>query len=202
MTNITPSFPTWRWLATFAAFPVAGLLGRAVGGPVDELGAALLGGAATGAVLGAAQWLAARRALGGPFAWVAATAVGMSLGLGAGAAAVDFGTELGDLATMGFITGLALGGTQGAALLWQRRVLLARVWGAGMPLLYALGWTVTTLAGVSVEDQFTVFGATGALVVTIISGGLLRRAGYPVPAGTTGLASGSAVQASSANTIR
>jgi hypothetical protein len=32
--------------------------------------------------------------------------------------------------------------------------------------LWALGWTITAAAGVDVEAQYTVFGASGAIVVT------------------------------------
>jgi hypothetical protein len=32
-----------------------------------------------------------------------------------------------------------------------------------MPGLWALGWTVTTVAGIAVSDQFAIFGAFGAI---------------------------------------
>jgi len=41
-------------------------------------------------------------------------------------------------------------------------------------LLWALGWTVTTLVGVAVEDQFSVFGAAGAFTFSALSGVLLN----------------------------
>jgi hypothetical protein len=44
-----------------------------------------------------------------------------------------------------------------------------------MPLLWALGWTITTLAGIPVEDQFTIFGASGAITFSAVSGLLLYR---------------------------
>jgi hypothetical protein len=44
-----------------------------------------------------------------------------------------------------------------------------------MPALWALGWTVTTLAGIDVDRQFTVFGAYGALAFSALSGLLLHR---------------------------
>jgi hypothetical protein len=46
-------------------------------------------------------------------------------------------------------------------------------WAAALPLLWALGWTVTTLAIVTVDEQFTVFGATGAVTFCALSGLLL-----------------------------
>jgi hypothetical protein len=47
--------------------------------------------------------------------------------------------------------------------------------GAAMPLLFGAGWAATTVIGISVEDQFTVFGASGALVFMLLSGLLLAR---------------------------
>ena len=44
-----------------------------------------------------------------------------------------------------------------------------------MPVLFGLGWIATTAIGVSVEDQFTVFGAAGAVLFMLLSGLLLAR---------------------------
>jgi hypothetical protein len=158
------------WTLGFLAFPLAGLAGKAVGGPVDSLTAAIVGGLATGAVIGAGQWLASGRRLA-PARWIPATAIGMGAGLAAGAVAVDFGTSLTDLAVMGAITGLFLGLAQALALAGP--ALQRVMWGASMPVLWALGWTVTTVAGVDVVAQYTVFGATGAITFSALSGLLM-----------------------------
>lgn len=164
---------TWAiWTAGFLAFPIAGLIGAAPLGRVDDPAAALVGGALTGLVLGAGQALASRRRLD-PRRWVPATAIGMGLGLLLGAAAVDYGTSLADLARMGAITGLALGPAQVLAL--PQRTRLRWVWAAAMPALWALGWTITTLGGIAVDEQFTVFGAYGALTFSVLSGLLLHQ---------------------------
>lgn len=42
-----PIFPGWSWAAVALAFPIAGLIGWAVSGPVDAPAAALLGGASS-----------------------------------------------------------------------------------------------------------------------------------------------------------
>jgi hypothetical protein len=44
-----------------------------------------------------------------------------------------------------------------------------------MPLLWALGWTVTTVGGIAVDRQFAVFGAYGAITFMALSGILLDR---------------------------
>jgi len=151
------------------------LIGWAIGGHVDGVGPALLGGVITGAGLGAAQWFAARGGFGDWRAWVGVSAVAYGLGLAAGAALVDYGTELGSLAAMGAITGIVLGAGQGAVLSLSGRQRLAVAWGVGMPVMLAIGWSVTTLGGIDVDEQFTIFGAFGAIVFTLLSGLLFAR---------------------------
>jgi hypothetical protein len=167
-------FPGWRWMVVWPAFPVAGLIGWAIGGRVDSVGAALVGGALTAAGLAAAQWWAANSALGPPAAWIGASAVGYAVGLAAGAALVGYDTDLGALAVMGLVSGAALGAAQGLVLA-RRRLALALAWALAMPALFALGWSVASVTGIGVDDQFTVFGAGGALVFTLLSGLLLAR---------------------------
>lgn len=185
----TPGAPTmglrpWLiWTAGFLSFPLAGLAGPAVAGRVDDPMAALVGGLVTGGVIGAAQGLASSRRL--PLIrWMFATAVGMGLGLLLGAVAVGYGTSLGDLAAMGAITGLLLGAAQAAVLPTDRRK--RAVWAIAMPVLWATGWTVTTLAGINVEQAFTVFGATGAVTFSALSGALLHRLLPILPTFTSG----------------
>jgi hypothetical protein len=143
----------WSWLiwtAGFLAFPIAGVAGGAVAGRVDDPIAALVAGVITGAVIGAGQWLVSRGRL--------RTVVG-------------FKTSLADVAVMGAVTGLALGVAQTLALPARARYRWA--WAAAIPLLWALGWVVTTLAGIPVEEQFTIFGASGAVTFSALSGLLL-----------------------------
>jgi hypothetical protein len=169
-----PSFlRTWLiWTAGFVAFPVAGLAGTAVAGRVDSPVAALLGGAVAGLVVGLGQVVVSSRRLD-PRWWIPATAIGMGLGLLLGAAVVDYRTSLADLALMGALTGLVLGVTQAIAL--PRETHLRWAWAAALPFLWALGWTTTTLGGIAVDEQFTIFGAYGAVTFAALSGLLLHR---------------------------
>jgi hypothetical protein len=48
-------------------------------------------------------------------------------------------------------------------------------WATAMPVLFALGWSATTAGGISVDNQFTVFGAYGAVVFMLLSGLVLSR---------------------------
>jgi hypothetical protein len=77
--------------------------------------------------------------------------------------------SIGALAVMGLISGAVLGGAQGLVLAKQGRGL-AVPWALAMPVIFALGWCASTGIGVDVDDQFTVFGAAGALVFTLLSG--------------------------------
>ncbi|GAA4861038.1 hypothetical protein ACFQ34_24510 [Pseudonocardia benzenivorans] len=179
------AFP-WRrlgiWTLGFLAFPLAGILGGVVG-PVDDPASALVGGAVTGLVLGAGQ-SAASLGLLRPVRWIPATTVGMAAGLVLGAAAVGYRTTLADLALMGLLTGIPLGVAQAAALPADLRHRIG--WAILVPLLWALGWTVTTLVGVDVESGYTIFGSTGAVTVTVLAGlallPLLRRGTRPTGA--------------------
>jgi hypothetical protein len=160
------------WTAGFLAFPIAGLAGTAVAGRVDDPLSALSGGAVAGLVLGAGQSLASRGRLD-IRKWAPATASGMGLGLLLGAAAVGYQTALGDLVLMGALTGLVLGPAQ--ALVLPRGTRTRWLWVAAVPPLWALGWTATTLGGIDVDKQWTIYGAYGAITFSALSGLLLFR---------------------------
>ena len=168
------------WTAAFVSFPIAGIAAQAAAGRINDAVAALAGGLIAGAVVGTGQWLAARRLLGDPLAWIAATAAGMGIGLLAGAWAVGYGTSVGELAVMGAITGVPLGAAQ--AFLLRGRLARSWVWAAAVPVLWALGWTVTAAAGVGVNSQYAVFGAFGAITFMALSGVLLDRLRAATPA--------------------
>src|SRR4051812_26305724 len=72
----------WRRLATFLAFPPAGLLAVEPVGAADPPPRALLAGAVAGLVIGAVEALVLRRGL----RWALMTAAGLAAGLAAGVA--------------------------------------------------------------------------------------------------------------------
>ena len=160
------------WTVGFLAFPIAGILADAVTGRINDFSSALVGGMVAGAVIGTGQWLVARRLLEAQ-TWIPATALAMGIGLAIGAWVVGYGTSLGELVLMGAITGIPLGAAQ--AYLLRDRLANAWVWAAAVPLLWALGWTVSTFIGVSVDNQFAIFGASGAITFMALSGVLLDR---------------------------
>ena len=168
------------WTAAFVSFPIAGIAAGLAVGRINDAIAALVGGLIAGAVIGTGQWLAARRLLGDPLAWIAATAAAMGIGLLAGAWAVGYGTSVGELALMGAITGVPVGAVQ--AFLLRDRVARSWAWAAAMPLLWALGWAVTTAAGIGVDRQYAVFGAFGAITFMALSGVVLDGLRAATPA--------------------
>ena len=169
------------WVATLLAFPLAGLAARAVVGPVDAVWTAALAGAIAGAVIGAAQWLALRR-IGADLRWIAATAVGLAVGLALAFAIFGYGDSVGDLAVVGAVSGLGVGIAQwwllrafvGGSLVW--------LWVPASAVFWALGWTVTTAIGVDPDQRWAVPGLSGSTTLTVLLGGvlwILARPGQP-----------------------
>jgi Domain of unknown function (DUF4386) len=93
----------------------------------------------------------------------------MAAGLTAGAALVDYGISRGDLVLMGAVTGVGVGVLQ-ALVLARSRVSGAFWWAIANPPAWALGWLVTSYVITrNVQDQFTNFGASGALVFGLLT---------------------------------
>jgi len=159
----------WAWpVAALLGFPIGGWIANVVVGPVDSVGAALAGGLLAGAVVGSAQWLALKQVV--PWTWIAATSLGMAVGLAVGAAVVDYGIDRGDLMLMGAVTGLGVGGLQ--ALVLARRGLSGAAWWAAVnPPAWALAWLVSSyvISG-NVKERFTNFGASGTLLYALLTG--------------------------------
>ncbi len=157
-----------RWMISFAGFPLGGFLAMILTGPVDSTTSALAGGLVTGAVLGLVQAWALRLDRRQLAAWTLATAFGLAAGLTLGASIVDFGTGMGDLALQGAVTGAVVGLAQ-AVVLRSRAGDVALAWPMYLAATYALGWVITTAGGIAVEDQFTTFGAYGALAAALLT---------------------------------
>jgi hypothetical protein len=69
---------------------------------------------------------------------------------------------------MGACTGLAIGLAQAAVL--PASAVRRAVWAGVTPLLWALGWLITSQVIVDVDAQYATFGASGALVATLLGG--------------------------------
>ena len=97
--------------------------------------------------------------------WIPATAAGLGVGLAVGAALVSYRTDITSLVVMGAVSGLGVGIAQGAMLGNTKRML---GWTAATAALWAVGWATTTAGGISVDQQFVVFGAYGAIASTFL----------------------------------
>lgn len=158
------------WLPTFLGFPLGGLAASLTVGPVQTPLEALVGGALAGAIIGVAQWLALHSLYGVRPVWVLSTAFGLSFGLGLGVALVGTATDTLTLAARGFVTGLGVGAAQAFAL----RTLSFPAWTLAVALLWALAWPITELViADSIGNGYAVFGASGALFFTLMSGAVL-----------------------------
>ena len=105
--------------------------------------------------------------------WIPATAVGMAVGLAAGAALVDYGISRGDVVLIGALTGLGVGVLQ-ALVLARHQIPNAWWWALANPPAWALGWLVTSyVITTNVKEQFVVFGGSGAIVYGLLTLALL-----------------------------
>ena len=171
MPSIAPhrSLTRWaRWLGTFVGFPLAGVVARAVGGDIDAAGAAALGGLVGGAVLGAAQATIGGLAPEDRVRWIGATAIGLAVGLTAGASAVGYRTDATSLVVMGAVSGAAVGLAQAVAI--PMRGLDRFLWAIATPILWGGGWWITAQVIVDAERHHAMFGSSGALAVSALAG--------------------------------
>ena len=163
--------PWWRWMLTALAFPPAGYVAWLLAGHVDSASAAALAGVVTGAVLGLGQWLLLRRR-GVTLRWASATAVAFGIGLTVGAAVVGYETDRVSLAVMGAVSGVAVGIAQAHAVRSSMSAVLT--WGGTTGALWALGWVISSFV-IDPADQWTIFGASGAIVVTLVQSTFIER---------------------------
>jgi hypothetical protein len=160
-----------RWLPTFLGFPTGGYLAFATVGSLDDPVSAAVGGLLTGAVIGAGQWLALRsRGIGRR--WIAYTAAAMAGGSALAATLTGAGTELADVMLLGLASGAAVGAAQATLLASGWRA--AATWTAVSAAGWSLAWPVSATI-IDIERGWYVFGSSGALLVTVITGLALRR---------------------------
>jgi hypothetical protein len=157
-----------RWMLSFAGYPLGGYAAYLLIGRVDSIGSALAGGLLTGIILGAVQAWAMGPTRTRPLAWILGTGAGLMTGVAVGAAMVDYETDLRSLVVQGAVCGALVGVAQGA-LLYRRLGVLVMMWPLFLGGAFALGWAVTTSAGIDVDQQFTIFGSSGALVVALLT---------------------------------
>ena len=100
--------------------------------------------------------------------WIGATAAGLAGGLTVGAAAVGFDTDTASLIAMGAISGFGVGIAQALSVPMGLRDRV--LWALATPVLWVGGWAITSQVIVDAERQHAVFGASGALAVSLVAG--------------------------------
>ena len=177
MAIIPKSDAAWRfwagWGLAFLGFPLGGLAATALVGGVTTPLEGAIGGAATGAVIGLAQWLALRQRLGLTPWWIATTAAGMGAGLALGIALFGADTAGITLPLRGLVTGAGIGIAQFALL--RGHTPRALVWPFVVAGGWAIGWLMTRAIGVDLAANWSVFGAAGALTFQLLTGLTLAR---------------------------
>ena len=154
-----------RWIPTFLAFPLGGLLVVLALGPVRDPLAAAVSGAMVGLTLGLSQWWALRP-LGLSFDWAWATAVALMVASPIAWAIVSYSTAIPALT----IWGLTAGAIVGLAQALSQRLPLKGVvsWSMLVTGAWGLAWFISANVIVDAEASYAVFGSTGALAATAL----------------------------------
>jgi hypothetical protein len=170
----------WLWpVSILVSFPIGGLIADLVVDGVDSVGAALIAGLIAGAIIGAAEWWALRQWVS--WIWIPATIAGMTVGLVAGAALVDYRIERADLALMGAVNGAGVGVMQ-ALVLARHRIPGAFWWAVTNTPAWALGWFVSSyVISRNIDERWPIFGASGAIVYGVLTWLLLAALLRAVP---------------------
>jgi hypothetical protein len=156
-----------RWLPTFLGFPVGGWFAAQAVGSVRGPGTAALAGLIAGLVVGVAQWLVLR-SRGADLRWVIYTALGLTVGGAAAAVLTGAHTDVRSLVLTGLVAGAAVGAAQATLLAPSLRAGVA--WTVLVSIAWGLGWLTTANVIVDAESGFIIFGSSGALVVTVLTG--------------------------------
>lgn len=147
-------------MIAFLGFPPGGALATAIIGRLVSAPESIVGGAAAGIVIGAAQTLALRRRLPIGPEWAAATAAGLAVGVSLNVALFGSDTTLNATLLRAPLTGLMIGITQWLVL--RKHVCYAFWWIPAVTIVYVIAWFVTAqVIRDSLNQGFVVFGASG-----------------------------------------
>jgi hypothetical protein len=157
------------WLGAFISFPIGGFDAEALIGAVDNMADGLIAGAAVGLVIGVGQWLVLRRTYGINRWWIAATTLGMAVGLSLAVALFGSGTSLDQIVARALVTGSILGLAQGVVL--SRRLSIVALWTLVVTGTFTLSWIVSSRVIInSLSNGYAIFGASGAILFQLITG--------------------------------
>lgn len=168
MQNLGTSGYFWLfWGLAFLGFPLAGVLANFVGGVTTPM-RALLAGTIAGATLGLVQWFVLKSRLPLSSGWIAATSVGMALGLAISTALLGNETVGNALLWRAAITGLCIGIAQWIIL--QHVLPQAIIWIGVVAISWVVGWVITRGIGVDLSFNWALFGSMGAWAFQFLTG--------------------------------
>ena len=156
-----------RWIPTFLAFPIGGLLSKLVFGSASSVTRAVGGGLVVGLVVGFIQFLAIKK-YGVSTSWIIATAIATTLAAFINSYAFSYKFDSTSLAGAGLVAGLLVG--LGQSLSQSREIKFVLLWTIATSIAWSLAWFITSKVIVDPEAQYHIFGSSGALVATIALG--------------------------------
>jgi len=160
-----------RWVPTLLAFPIGGAIAKIAFGGASSLGKSIGGGLIVGITVGLIQFIALKK-YGISTSWIAATGIAMLLAAIINSYAFSFKFDSASLTGSGLVAGLLVGIAQ--SLSQTREIKFILVWSFSTMIAWALAWFITSKVIVDPEAQYQIFGSSGALVVTVGLGFVLR----------------------------
>lgn len=160
-----------RWIPTFLAFPIGGLLAKLIFGSANSAAKSVGGGLIVGLVVGLIQYAALNK-YGISNSWIAATALALVIAALINSYTFSFKFDSASLAGSGLVAGLILGIAQ--SLSQTRDAKFVVIWSLSTALAWSLAWFITSKVIVDPEAQYHIFGSSGAIVTTIGLGVVLK----------------------------
>lgn len=160
-----------RWTPTFLAFPIGGLLAKLIFGSASTVVKSVGGGLVVGLVVGLIQYLSIKK-YGISSSWVVATAIAATAAALINSYIFSFKFDSASLAGTGLVAGLLIGIAQ--SLSQTRDLKFLSIWAISTAIAWSLAWYITSKVIVDPEDQYHVFGSSGALVTTLGLGLVLK----------------------------
>lgn len=153
-----------RWVPTFLAFPIGGLLAKLIFGSANSVIRSVGGGLIVGLVVGLFQFFALKK-YGISTSWVVATAIAVTVAALANSYVFSFKFDTASLVGSGLVTGLLVG--LGQALSQTKEVKFLLLWTLCTTIAWSVAWFITSKVIVDPEAQYHVYGSSGALLTTI-----------------------------------
>ena len=154
----------FRWVPTFLAFPLGGLISRLAIGSASNLAKALGGSLLVGLVVGLAQFVALKK-FGVAPSWAIATTLATTIAALANSLIFSYKFDSTSLVGSGLVAGSLVGLAQ--SLSQTRDARFSVIWTLATAVAWSVAWFITSKVIVDPESQYHIFGSSGALVATL-----------------------------------